>query len=278
MQLPPAVVIGSTPLPALGTPIDKYPGNTQSIRPRDTHNQNLLTIPDQLYRNFGSVNINGNQGNPWQNDLTYRGFLASPWPAAPSASRCTWTACASTTGSATPSTGISFPSRPSPASTSFPAPTHLRAEHPGGALAVRTKRGFDFPGAKLEVYGARSGAGPSTRRTAAPGAVRLVSQLHRHQRERLAGQSPSDLHQLFTKAGYKTDRTDAGAELVYANNDLTGNGLVPQSLVAGDRRAVYTFPDKTKNLCTLSTAGPVAGSPMTCSSRQRVLPPLRAQT
>src|SRR5262249_13206686 len=75
---PPVVVIGSTPVPALGTPIDKYPGNVQTMSAKEIDSQNLVDITDTLYRRFGSVNINGNQGNPWQNDLTYRGFLASP--------------------------------------------------------------------------------------------------------------------------------------------------------------------------------------------------------
>jgi hypothetical protein len=72
-QLPPLVVIDSTPVP-----IETYAGNVQSIPAGEIENQNRLDISEMLYRNLGSVNINGNQGNPWQNDLTYRGFLASP--------------------------------------------------------------------------------------------------------------------------------------------------------------------------------------------------------
>jgi len=63
--------------------------------------------------------------------------------------------------------------------------------------------------------------------------------------------SPSDLYQLFAKVGYKTDRTDVELSFAYANTDLTGNGLAPEGLLARDRRAVYTFPDETKNLMCL---------------------------
>ncbi len=63
--------------------------------------------------------------------------------------------------------------------------------------------------------------------------------------------SPSDLRQLFVKVGYRTDRTDIQATFIYANNSLTGNGLAPESLLAEDRRAVYTFPDQTRNLMYL---------------------------
>ena len=34
-QLPPVVVIDSTPVPGLGIPVEKYPGNVQSVPPGD---------------------------------------------------------------------------------------------------------------------------------------------------------------------------------------------------------------------------------------------------
>src|SRR5262245_20944686 len=57
-QLAPVVVIDTTPVPALGTPIEKYAGNVQTISPRDLiQNENVVDISDLLYRNFGSVNV-----------------------------------------------------------------------------------------------------------------------------------------------------------------------------------------------------------------------------
>jgi len=70
MTLPPVVVIGATPLPALGVPIDKYAGNVQSLGTDDISGRNSVDLPDTLFRRLGSVNVNGNQGNPWQSDVT----------------------------------------------------------------------------------------------------------------------------------------------------------------------------------------------------------------
>src|SRR5262245_63922010 len=78
MQLPPVRVIGTTPVPSLGIPLDKYPGNAQRVTTEDIKDQNLVNLPEHLFRNFGSVNTIGAQGNPWQSDLTYRGFLGGP--------------------------------------------------------------------------------------------------------------------------------------------------------------------------------------------------------
>ena len=83
VQLPPVQVIGTTPLPSLGIPLEKYPGNAQRVSSEDIRKQNLVNLPEQLFRNFGSMNMIGAQGNPWQNDLTYRGFLAGPLTGSP---------------------------------------------------------------------------------------------------------------------------------------------------------------------------------------------------
>ena len=99
--MPPVVVIGTTPLPALGIPVEKYAGNVQSISAEASPTRTLLDLSDTLFRRLGSVNINSNQGNPWQNDVTYRGFLASPLTGSAIGCRSISTACASTTGSAT---------------------------------------------------------------------------------------------------------------------------------------------------------------------------------
>ena len=84
VELPPVEVIGATPLPALGIPRDKYPGNVQSITADDVVTPHLLDLSDMLYRRLGPVSVNGAQSNPWQNDVTYRGFLASPLTGSPS--------------------------------------------------------------------------------------------------------------------------------------------------------------------------------------------------
>ena len=78
IELPVIEVIATTPLPALGTPLDKVPANVQSLTAEDVEEQNPLDLSEMLFDNIGSVNINAAQNNPFQNDLEYRGFLASP--------------------------------------------------------------------------------------------------------------------------------------------------------------------------------------------------------
>jgi len=154
VQLPPVVVIGSTPVPALGTPIEKYAGNVQSIPGEEIDNQNLLAISDTLYRTFGSVNINSNQGNPWQNDLTYRGFLASPLTGSPIGLSMYLDGMRFNDGFGETISWDLIPQSAISGIDIIPGSNPIFGLNTlGGALAVHTKRGFDFPGFKLEAFG-----------------------------------------------------------------------------------------------------------------------------
>src|SRR5262249_28106862 len=122
----------------------------------------------------------------------------------------------------------------------------------GGALSVRTKRGFDFPGAKLESWGGSFGRWAVNGEYGGfRGPFDWYLTFHVLNDDGWREHSPSDLHQVFAKVGYKTDQADVQVSYGFAQNDLTGNGLAPESLLAQDRRAVYTFPDETDNLMHL---------------------------
>ena len=123
-QLPPVVVIDTTPVPPSECRSRSTRATSRRSLPRDLiQNDNLLDIPDLLYRNFGSVNINGSQGNPWQTDLTYRGFLASPLTGSPIGLSMYLDGMRFNDGFGETINWDLIPSRPSPTSTSSPAPT-----------------------------------------------------------------------------------------------------------------------------------------------------------
>jgi iron complex outermembrane recepter protein len=252
-QLPPVVIIGTTPLPALGVPIDKYAGNVQSIPARDIENQNLLDMSDNLYRRLGSVNILGTQGNPFQNDLTYRGFLASPLTGSPIGVSMYVDGMRFNDGFGDT---INWDLLPDPSIASIDI---IPGSNPifglntiGGALAVHTKRGFDFPGTEFEAYGGSFGRwAMEATHGGFRGPFDWFITFNAFNESGWRDESPSEVYQLFTQVGLRTDRTDLSLNFAYANNNLTGNALAPESLLARDRRAVYTFPDLTHNLMYL---------------------------
>ena len=77
LETPTVEVIGTTPVPGIGTPINEVPANVQVITGSEMRNQESISVPDYLERNIGSVSVNEAQGNPFQPDVNFRGFTAS---------------------------------------------------------------------------------------------------------------------------------------------------------------------------------------------------------
>ena len=76
--LPRVEIIGTTPLPGLGTPLRDVPANVQTFNGRDIARQRQGNLAEFLENNPTSVTVNAAQGNPYQLDISFRGFTASP--------------------------------------------------------------------------------------------------------------------------------------------------------------------------------------------------------
>lgn len=71
-------VIGTMPLPGVGTPRSQVPANVQTATDRELNALPAPGLPDFLERAMGSFVSATSQGNPFQNDVSFRGFSASP--------------------------------------------------------------------------------------------------------------------------------------------------------------------------------------------------------
>jgi len=71
-------VVGTTPLAGVGVPRLHLPANVVSLDDQRLEEIESLNIAEQLLRQAPAVTVNETQGNPYQADLNYRGFTASP--------------------------------------------------------------------------------------------------------------------------------------------------------------------------------------------------------
>jgi iron complex outermembrane receptor protein len=249
VELPGVKVYGSTLLPAYGLPLGKYPGNVQSLTVDDLTGQNLPDMSDTLYRRLGSVNINANQGNPWQNDVTYRGFLASPLAGSAIGLSVYLDGMRFNDGFGDTVSWDLIPRLAISGIDVIPGSNPLFGLNTlGGALAVRTKTGRDFPGSTIGASGGSFGRwNVEAEHGGVHGPWDWYLAFNALNEDGWRAHSPSQLRQLFTQVGWESGGTTLGLNYVYVNDDLTGNGLAPESLLARDHSAVYTFPDETKN-------------------------------
>ena len=82
-ELPSVEVIGITPLPGLGIALRNVPANVQRFGGRDIGRQRQPTLTQFLEQNANSVSAASGQGNPYQQSLDFRGSTASPLLGAP---------------------------------------------------------------------------------------------------------------------------------------------------------------------------------------------------
>jgi len=72
------VVVTATALPGTVLDRDKVPGNVQVISASDLSRDGRASLTDALDANLSSIHINDNLDDPFQPDILYRGFEASP--------------------------------------------------------------------------------------------------------------------------------------------------------------------------------------------------------
>jgi iron complex outermembrane recepter protein len=249
VELPGVTVIGATPLPALGIPADKYAGNVQSLTAEDVAGRNAVDLSDTLFRRLGPVNVTGSQSNPWQNDVTYRGFLASPLTGSAIGLSVYLDGMRFNDGFGDTVSWDLIPKLAIAGIDVVPGSNPIFGLNTlGGALAVRTKKGRDFPGTSLGASGGSFGRwNVEAEHGGARGPIDWYVAFTALDEDGWRDRSPSELRQLFTNLGWEAGGTTLDLGYVWIDNDLVGNGLVPESTRARDDRAVHTFPDQTRN-------------------------------
>src|SRR6185503_19229580 len=71
-------VVETAPLPGVDLPIEKIPAPVQTAVSDEIERSGALDLSSFLTRRFNSVFANEIQNNPFQPDINYRGYTASP--------------------------------------------------------------------------------------------------------------------------------------------------------------------------------------------------------
>ena len=257
METPAVEVVGTTPIPGIGMPRDKVPNNVQAVRGKTIGDQKPLNIAELLDANLGSVTVNDTVGNPYQSDVIFRGFAASPLLGTPQglsvfvdSVRVNEPFGDIVNWDLIPPNAISNINLIPGSSPLFGLNTL------GGALSVHTKSGQDNPGTGITVTGGSWG-----RR-----ALEIESGVKRDQFDYfVAGNifhedgwrpaSTTDVRQLFGKVGWQGQQNNLDVSLMLADNTINGIQGLPLEMI-GNIRQAYSIPDSIKNqLATITLNG-----------------------
>ena len=242
-------VVAVTPTPGAGIDRRRVPAAVSVVDGGDLAARGASSMADALHERLGSVTLEGATTNLFQPTLRFRGFTASPLLGLPQ-------------GIAVYQNGVRInePFGDTVQFDLFPQfavdrvqlsagadPTYgLNAL--GGALALDLKNGFDNPGFRGEIAGGSFGrytAGAEYGVNGGPWA--FYAGASRFSETGWRAESPSEVAQAFADLAYRRGGTDAGLSITWADTSLTGNAAAPVELLAVDRTAVFTFPDRTEN-------------------------------
>jgi outer membrane receptor protein involved in Fe transport len=249
LELPQIVVIGNTPLPGLGLPMNQVPSNVQTATSQDLERQQATEVADYLNMNFSGVNVSESADNPFQLDIIYHGFTASPLLGTPEGLsvyvdgvRVNESFGDTVNWDLIPESAISTVSLISGSNPVFGLNTL------GGALSVQTKSGHDDPGTELEAYGGSFGRHSFEAQTGGEvGAFDYFLTAHYFGETGWRDLSPTRVWQGFGKVGWQTERSDVDLSYTYTDTSLFGNGAIPLSMLYYRREQSYT-PDFTQDL------------------------------
>lgn len=237
------------PMLGLGLTKEEIPGNVQSITAKEIKESHALSITDLMNSKLQSVNVNDYQSNPFQMDVTYRGFTASPQ-------------LGTAQGLSVFLDGIRvnepfgdvvnwdmIPLNAINGLDVFPGSNPIFGLGTlGGAISMRTKSGFDANEGTLEALGGsfnrkqfQGSIGGNNGVIAGFVAANIFME------DGWRDNSPSKVNQIFGKAEWRNENLQFGLSGLYAGNKLTGNGLLPTEIAQKDPSQVFTSPDVTKN-------------------------------
>ncbi len=243
-------VIAATPLPGADLSADEFATPVQAAPLRDIQSSQALEISDFLNRRLKGVHLNEMQGNPYQADLNYRGYTASPLLGTPQGLSVYLDGVRLNQPFGDVVSWDLIPRNAIAEVALLPGSNPLFGLNTlGGAIALQTKDGSTAPGTSLEISGGNFGRlmGELEHGGANSKGLHWFTATSLFFENGWRADTPSNVRQFFGKLGWQGQRTSLGLTVAYTNNSLHGSGLQEQRFLDRNYKSIYTKPDITAN-------------------------------
>jgi outer membrane receptor protein involved in Fe transport len=251
-QKPRVVYVYST-TPAAGSgssiDVDKIPASVNFVDATRIARTGSLNIADALLQQVPGVSINEVAGNPFQPNVEFRGFVASPVAGTPQ-------------GLAVYQNGVrvneafgdtvNWDLIPTAAIRSVSVVTNNPAfglNALGGAVNVQMKDGFNYHGAEVDTMGGSFGRIQSSAQWGkqVDGNFAVYGALEGLHDNGFRNFSASDVRRFYGDVGYKKDDSEFHLNMGVADNKFGAATTVPIELLQQYWGATYTTPQTTNN-------------------------------
>jgi iron complex outermembrane recepter protein len=242
------VVVTATAIPGTTIDIDKIPGNVQLLSAADLTREGSASLTSALNSNLSSVNINDDLDDPFQPDILYRGFEASPVLGTPQ-------------GLAVYQNGVRINEAFGDTVNwdFFPDiainQVELVSSSPvyglnalGGAISVTMKNGFTYQGADVELSGGSYGQRAVTAQFGGnSGAFGFYVAGRALDWDGWRWFSEDRMRDLYAVLSAHTDTATLDLSFTRADNMMNGQGPSPVQQLAVNRSLVFTGPQTNIN-------------------------------
>jgi outer membrane receptor protein involved in Fe transport len=251
LSLPTVEVVGATPLLGSRVDRDKVPAETQVLTDQDISRNGYPQALRALNENVPGVTLDAAAGNPFQPNLVYHGFLASPLQGNPQ-------------GLAVYLNGARF-NQPFGDTVNWDLIPDLAIDridvvgsNPvfglnalGGALSVRMKNGFTYQGGELDLLGGSFAhyQGNLQYGVQHDNVAAYVAATGLHEGGWRDLQS-SNLGNFYGDLGWRGNRGEVHINVTAAQTRLNGPGTSPVDLLAVAPSAQFTAPNLITNKYT----------------------------
>jgi iron complex outermembrane recepter protein len=248
ISLPTVEVVAVTPLLGSGVNPDKVPAQTQVLNAQDISRNGNADALRALNEQVPGVTLDAAAGNPFQPNLFYHGFQASPLQGNPQ-------------GLAVYLNGARF-NQPFGDTVNWDLIPSIAIDHMdlvgsnpvfglnalGGALAVQMKNGFTYHGTEVDALGGSfdnyQGELQSGVQIGNFAAYAAASGLHEGGWRDLQS---SDLANFYGDVGWRGERGEVHINVTNADTRLNGPGTSPVQLLAVDPAGQFTAPNLITN-------------------------------
>ena len=239
------------PIPSSATVIEagQVPSNVSVVDSRQIERTESLNITDALQQYVPSIGISEVAGNPFQPDVLYRGFVASPVAGTPQ-------------GLAVYQNGVRIneafgdtvnwdliPTAAIRSVTVVPNNPAFGLNALGGAINVQMKDGFNYHGAEINTMGGSFGRIQSSAQWGKQidNDYAVYGALEGLHDNGFRNFSPSDIRRFYGDVAYKNDVNEFHLNMGLADNKFGAAATVPVELLQQYWGATYTTPQTSAN-------------------------------
>ena len=227
---------------------DKVPSNTQSLTADDFSRAYSASVTDALMQRVPGVSTTDVQGNPFTQDLRYRGFAASPLQGTPQGIAVYMNGIRLNEAFGDTVNWDLIPSIAVARADMWSSNPVFGLNALGGAVNMQMKNGFIWQGFEAEMLGGSYGRVSGSLQYGVQKdnfAAYVAAEGLRDQGWRY--ESPSELRRIYADFGWRGDGAEVHLIGAGARNFFGVIGPTPIELLARDWKSIYTWPQTTLN-------------------------------